>query len=237
MSFGSNRIIAGIFVLSTLFLQGCSSTAQYDFKKHGPIDKVSIVGLSEKEITFVANIEWTSNAYSSAGANDHLARNIAKSLRNKMEPLHPALQSAISSELKAHGIEVDVVPVQRSTFGLAEYAYASFYQHHLLENFVNIGFRQEQDGIMPTITILYDIRSRTNPDRFERSIRIRRAASFGDVLLYIEKIDTDYVGYSNIRYPNVQYILDHPDQVASDLMSMVPPLGKAIAKNLYQSAK
>lgn len=226
-----NFVKAAISLLLVIpLLHGCAGPAKYDVSKFGTIQKVGILGFSENEIEFWADIDRSSNMYSSAGANDSKARRFTKLLKDQLKDFYPTLQNSISATLHDQKIDSTLIPVPRDSAGIAESRYTSIDQPLLLECKVHIGFVLVNGGIMPTATVFYRIVETNGPSRLEKHLSI----GYGKPSPWME---AEIIDFPKKLYPNEKYVVDHSSEIANDLLSMASPLGKATAQSLLKSTR
>lgn len=225
------KYLIGLLLVIPL-LQGCAGPAKYDVSKFGIIQEVGILGFSENEIEFWANIDRSSNMYSAAGANDSKARRFSKLYKSHLKDLYPKLQDSVSTSLLNHRINSTLIPVPRNTVGIAESQYTSLDEPLLIECKIHIGFVLVEGGIMPTATVIYKVLAKK--DRFGRDLRLEKRLSIGYGIA-VRGERPDIIAFPSKLYPDEEYVIDHPDEVAADLIAMAAPLGKATALTLQQS--
>lgn len=236
MSWNISKILAPLVLLAIPLLQGCVGPARYDAAKFGTIQQVSILGFSENELNFWADIDRSGNAYSAAGANNSKADRFSELLSNRLKEIYPKMQDSLTATLQSHGIEVTAIPAPRNSVGMTESQYSSVKVPLLLECKIHLGFVLVNGGIMPTATIFYKLLASKDTNSTTRDLRLERHLSIG-YGPYSSWTQPEVIGFPKKLYPNESYVLNHPDEVAADLISMASELGNAAALTLHQSAQ
>lgn len=236
--------ISKIFTFPTLLaislLQGCAGPARYDVAKFGTVQQVGILDFSESELSFWAEIERGGNPSFTAGVNNSKAARFSRLLSGHHKEIYAGMHDALKSTLKRYSIEATTIPAPLGPPGLAENQYSSRYASIkvplLLKCKMQLGFVQTQEGIIPSTTITYKILASKEANSPTREVRLDRSLSIG-YGRYFSVNTPQVIGLPKKLYPDEKYILDHPDEVAADLITIASELGNAAALSIHQSTQ
>lgn len=222
--------------MAAALIQGCAGPAKYDVAKFGQIQKVGILDLSGKELDFWADIDRSSNAYSAAGANNSKASQLSNLLSGRLKEAYPKMQDSLATSLRNYGLDASIEPVPRGYAGATSTDYSSIKEPLLLQCKIQFGFVLVKGGVMPSATIRYKLLASNKDDYSKRELRLERNLSIG-YGQHKMGAQPELLGFPKKLYPNESYVLEHPDEVASDLNEMAVELGRFAALTIHQSTK
>jgi hypothetical protein len=217
-------IKAGMAFAMVGFGTGCAGPTTYDFSKFGEISRIGVLDSDENNIDFWADIDRDGNIYSRLGANGSIARRFSKHFKGHLGNLYPTFFMSMLDTFKSQDIRASLIHSSNAFEGKGEGA-----EPLLLECKVHIGFVLAGEGIMPSATVINRVLEKDKTCRFERGISIGRGKPLRN---FDEPVQV--VGVPSKRYPSEAYVLEHLDEVSSDLIEMATQLGRSSVQLLLK---
>lgn len=206
---------------------GCAGPAAYDFSKFGEITRIGVLDFDENNIDFWADIDRDGNVYSRLGANDSKARRFSKRFKGHLANFYPTFFMSVLDTFKSQDVTASLIPLAGTLGGKG--GTPEITESLLLECKVHIGFVLANGGIAPSATVINRVLEKDKTCRFERGISIGRGKPLRN---FDEPVQV--VGVPSKLYPSEEHVIEHLDEVSSDLIEMAVPLGKFTVQSLLK---